>query len=130
MLTNANLSIKVYDFLQLEELAKDYQSAKCFVLPSFEEHWGLVVHEAALSGCVLLLSDRVGAAKDFLSKDNGFTFNPYSLASFKKALENVFSMDNEALLQAYKKSLELSKTKGIKSFVDGVNQLLALVAYE
>lgn len=125
-LPNDNPSIKVYDFLQPEELAKVYQNARCFVLPSFEEHWGLVVHEAALSGCLLLLSDRVGAAKDFLSKDNGFTFNPYSLESFVEAMRKVFELDDNALIKAHEVSLSLSKTKGIKAFVDGVNQLIDL----
>lgn len=126
LLPNDNPSIKVYDFLQPEELAKVYQSARCFVLPSFEEHWGLVVHEAALSGCLLLLSDRVGSAKDFLSKDNGFTFNPYSLESFVEAMRKVFDLDDNALTKAHEVSLSLSKTKGIRAFVDGVNQLIDL----
>lgn len=123
---NDNPSIKVYDFLQPEELAKVYQNARCFVLPSFEEHWGLVVHEAALSGCLLLLSNRVGAAKDFLSKDNGFTFNAYLLESFVEAMRKVFELDDNALTKAHEVWLSLSKTKGINAFVDGVNQLIDL----
>lgn len=123
---NDNPSIRVYEFLQTDELAKVYQSARCFVLPSFEEHWGLVVHEAALLGCLLLLSNRVGAAKDLLCDKNGFTFNPYSLESFVEAMRKVFELDDNALTKAHEVSLSLSKTKGIRAFVDGVNQLIDL----
>lgn len=126
LLPNDNSSIKVYDFLQPEELAEVYQNARCFVLPSFEEHWGLVVHEAALSGCVLLLSDRVGAAKDLLCDENGFSFNPYSLDSFKSAMIKVFNLNDKAFSKAHEVSLSLSKTKGLEEFVRGVNRIVEI----
>ena len=68
-------NVEVHDFVQPEELSQIYRRARGFVLASKEEHWGLVVHEAALSGCVLLLSNRVGAKLDLLA-GNGFDFNP------------------------------------------------------
>jgi glycosyltransferase involved in cell wall biosynthesis len=125
MLHKYNPAVKIHDFLQPEELAKVYQNARCFVLPSFEEPWGLVVHEAALSGCVLLLSDRVGAVKDLLGEGNGFTFNPYSLKSFVCAMRKVFELDDNALSKAQSVSLSLSKTKSLKTFVDGVKAIVS-----
>ena len=52
-----NDCVRVHDFVQPEQLAALYRTARVFCLPSIEEHWGLVVHEAALSGCILLLSE-------------------------------------------------------------------------
>ena len=37
-------------FKKPEDVAKSLRSSRFLILPSHEEHWGLVVHEAALSG--------------------------------------------------------------------------------
>jgi glycosyltransferase involved in cell wall biosynthesis len=42
------------------EVSALMHQSSCFVLPSFEEHWGLVVHEAAAAGLPLLVSDTAG----------------------------------------------------------------------
>ena len=56
-----------------EELAREYVDADVFALLSWHEPWGVVVNEAAASGLALLLSDRVGAARDLLRDgENGF----------------------------------------------------------
>ncbi len=68
--------IKAHGFVQPEQLGALYRDARIFALPSRSEAWGLVVHEAALSGCQLLLSDAIGAAPDFATKDNSETFSP------------------------------------------------------
>jgi glycosyltransferase involved in cell wall biosynthesis len=68
--------IKVHGFVQPEQLGALYRGARIFALPSRSESWGLVVHEAALSGCQLLLSDAIGAAPDFATADNSGTFRP------------------------------------------------------
>lgn len=127
LLPKDNPVICVHDFLQPEQLADIYREARCFVLPSFEEHWGLVVHEAALSGCVLLLSDRVGAAKDMLGEKNGFSFNPCSSESFAAAMRRVFEMDDAALERAHDVSIQMAKSKGTDSFVVGINELIHIV---
>jgi glycosyltransferase involved in cell wall biosynthesis len=68
--------IKVHGFVQPEQLGALYRGARIFALPSRSEAWGLVVHEAALSGCQLLLSAAIGAAPDFATADNSGTFRP------------------------------------------------------
>ena len=45
--------IHVQGFVQPAELAEKLRQSRCLVLPSLEEHWGLVVHEAACCGCAL-----------------------------------------------------------------------------
>jgi glycosyltransferase involved in cell wall biosynthesis len=47
-------------------LAQAYRDADIFALLSVHEPWGVVVNEAAASGLPLVLSDRVGAARDLL----------------------------------------------------------------
>ena len=52
--------ISVEAFVQPEDLARRFHGARFFVLPSVFEAWGVVAHEAALSGCGLVLSDHIG----------------------------------------------------------------------
>ena len=42
-------NIIINEFLQPEELPLKYQTSRGFILPSVSEHWGVVVHEGALS---------------------------------------------------------------------------------
>jgi len=117
-------SVHVHPFAQPEQLAGLYHEARAFCLPSLEEHWGLVVHEAALSGCVLLLSDKVGAVEDLLGTHNGFSFEPKSETGMIQTFVKVMAMNEDALVVAQQESLDLAKTISIDKFVDGINALL------
>lgn len=125
LLPHDHPAIHIHDFLQPEQLAAVYRSARAFVLPSFDEPWGLVVHEAALSGCVLLLSDRIGAARDFLTPENGFTFNPTSQADFINAFQQLFTMDAAALQRARAVSLTMAQAAGTNIFANAIQTLCA-----
>jgi glycosyltransferase involved in cell wall biosynthesis len=123
--------IGVHSFLQPEELAKLYSQSYAFCLPSYDEHWGLVVHEAALSGCVLLLSEAIGSRFDFLVQDgkgnkyaNGATFDPYDVRSISKAFEKILLMSDDAILLAQNVSLEAA---GKFSVVNFTQSLLKIV---
>ena len=113
-----NRTIHLHDFLQPEELAAKYREARIFCLPSLEEHWGLVVHEAALSGCALLLSNRVGAAEDLLEEGvNGLSFDPFDVddmsAKFAEAMTRSFETKTAA---------ERAREMGVKRFVKAVEK--------
>lgn len=132
-LAKCNSRIEINDFVQAEQLASLYKRARIFCLPSLEEHWGLVVHEAALCGCILLLSRTIGAASDLLGTrlgndrySNGFTFNPYSVTSIEKAMELAMVMDNESLQTAHAESLRCAKAVSIDGFVKGISKLMEL----
>ena len=59
--------------LSAERVAEAYVAADVFALLSLHEPWGVVVNEAAASGLPLVLSDRVGAARDLLRDgENGY----------------------------------------------------------
>lgn len=73
-----------------KELAVYYGLASCFIHPSIQEQWGLVVNEAMASGLPVLVSNQCGCVPN-LVKDgvNGFTFdptNPHQLAKLMDAM--------------------------------------------
>ena len=120
----ADKRVFVHSFVQPEQLAVLYQDARVFCLPSIEEHWGLVVHEAALSGCVLLLSNAVGAAEDLLTDANGFSFDPHSDEDMVKAFRSVMEMSDDALSTAYESSIRIAETVSVEHFVNGIKKFL------
>ena len=63
-----------HGFKQPDELAAHLEDAACFVMPSKKEPWGVVLHEMAIAGLPLLVSDRVGAATRFLESGRNGEF--------------------------------------------------------
>ena len=120
----ADSHVAVKDFVQPENLSALYRDAQWFCLPSIEEHWGLVVHEAALSGCGLLLSNKVGAADDLLTLENGFTFNPNDINQMTSVFIQAMKMDSTALKNAQNVSLRLAREINLDSFVKNVVSLV------
>lgn len=127
LLGRENPSLIVHSFVQPEQLAELYREARFFALPSLEEHWGLVVHEGALSGCVLLVSKQIGANDDFVTEENSCLFDARDFNSMKYAIEKALKMTDNQLLAASAKSLEMSKNASLEKFVDGINRFLAFV---
>lgn len=66
--------VRFAGFLNQTELPNAYASADLFVLPSsHNETWGLVVNEAMNFGLPVVVSDRVGCARDLVREgENGF----------------------------------------------------------
>lgn len=115
--------IMVHDFVQPEELAAKYQQARVFCLPSLYEHWGLVVHEAALSGCVLLLSEEIGAKDDFKGKYNCFTFFAQKERALANAIGKIMALSEEALRKASEESILRGRAFSFATFISGVRRL-------
>jgi glycosyltransferase involved in cell wall biosynthesis len=117
-------AVNIYDFCQPEELSLKYQEARIFCLPSLREHWGLVVHEAALSGCVLLLANKIGAAEDLLGKSNGWVFDPRNVSDMARILRTAMEMDDESLKIAQDESLSCAQSVSVGKFVCGIKRLI------
>ncbi len=112
--------VVVHRFQQLRQLAGFYQSSRFLVLPSHEDHWGVVVHEAAKSGCGLLLSENVGAGADLANAVNSFSFPPRQPAAIAAAILRAARLDDAQLRAAYHESLALSYRFGPQVFADAV----------
>ena len=114
--------IVLHPFLQPEELSVKYADSRVFVLPSRSEHWGLVVHEAALSGCILLTSTQVGAAEDFVTPENGRLFNPLSLSEMTASLKWAMELDDTCLMRASQSAANEGRNVSLAKFVQSVSE--------
>jgi glycosyltransferase involved in cell wall biosynthesis len=122
--------IIVEDFVQPEQLAERYRSARFFILPSLVEAWGLVVHEATLCGCGLVLSDAIGSGDDLATKTNAVRFTAGSEDDLVQALINAAGFDPVQLAGAEKKSRELARQFGPERFAKEVVGLVEQIRDE
>jgi glycosyltransferase involved in cell wall biosynthesis len=116
--------IEYFGFMQPDEVSHLFLKSKVFVLPSHEEHWGVVVLEAAAAGCVLCLSEAVGAADDFITPLNGTVFDPRDLKGLSNRLQEMTTMSNTWYENAVKTSIDLSQAYTPDLFVKSVSQLM------
>jgi len=116
--------LRVNGFVQPEQLGALYRSARVFALPSLTEAWGLVVHEAALSGCQLLLSDAIGSREDFAGHDNAMLFKAGNVASLQEALVRLASENVEALTKVQAESVRLAQSHGPGVFSLSVREIV------
>jgi glycosyltransferase involved in cell wall biosynthesis len=67
--------VRFIGFANQTQLPEIYRASDLMVLPSEYEPFGVVVNEAMLCGCPVVVSDRVGAGYDLItSGENGFVF--------------------------------------------------------
>ena len=112
--------IQVHGFVQPAELGALYRSARIFALPSYREAWGLVVHEAALSGCQLLLSTSIGSRHDFATEKNAAEFPAGDRSALAQAILQLASSDDSALGRAQAESRARAATHGPAVFANRV----------
>lgn len=104
-------NIRLMPFMQPEDLAKELWKASAFCLPSENEHWGVVIQEAACANLALVLSDSCGAAGKFLIHGyNGFKYSTNKKEELQSSLMTLFHTSDEALLKMGKRSGKLSKS--------------------
>jgi len=116
--------IKIIKKLPPNKLCNLYNQSLFFILPSIREHWGLVVHEASLSGCFLLLSNNVGSIEEFSNKKNSKIFNPKSINSIKKSIEQAMTLTSKELIVANKESDRLGKLNNYYSFLINIKKII------
>ena len=105
-----NTNIKIKEFVQPDELASLAEDAGCFILPSKNEPWGVVLHEFAGAGLPLIASNVVGAGSAFLKEGyNGYSHQAGNINSLKDALRKIVDTSDKKLLEMSQRSNELSR---------------------
>lgn len=90
--------IKHFGFVQPAELNSFIKNTGVFVLPSFFEPWGVVVHEFTSAGFPIICSDKVGARTAFVENNyNGYIYKSDSVKELKEAMLKVIKSDTSQL---------------------------------
>ncbi|MDQ8195587.1 glycosyltransferase [Coraliomargarita sp. SDUM461004] len=116
--------VNVKPFCQPDRIAIAMNEARVLALPSHEEHWGLVVHEAALCGCALLLTQAVGAGADLVRSQNGICVAKTSVEQLKQGLEHVYAWAPEQWTQASELSVDLAQDFGPVRWADEMSEFV------
>ena len=104
-----NEVISVFDFMQPDELAYVAAGSGAFILPSYYEPWGVVVHEFVAAGLPAIVSTEVNAREEYVIHNyNGFVFQSGEATELRKALIRLFSLDQLSLQQMGDRSRSLA----------------------
>lgn len=110
--------VHVHPFATPTQLAAAYNQSRCLVLPSTLDHWGLVLHEAASCGTLLIASHATGAAQDLCSPANSRLVDASSIDDIVGAFHWVASRDPHDLAAAYRESRQLAAAFSIERWGD------------
>jgi len=117
-------SVRFLGFKNQTELPAYYDLCDVFVLPSFNEPWGLVVNEVMNAGKPVIVSDQVGCAPDLIKhKENGYIFKAGDVDDLNMALQFVLE-DKERCGAMGQKSLEIINRWGFEEDIAGLRKAL------
>lgn len=75
-----------------------YRAADCFIIPTLQDNWSLVVPEAMSCGLPVASSIYNGCHPELVHPENGWTFDPYDAQNTAAVLKNI--VDHKAELPA------------------------------
>jgi len=84
-------------FCDSAEVARHLAESRCFILPSRNDNWGVALHEAALSRCVLAASNGVGATAELMPVHSPLTFPPGSITAIAHCLKHLGTLSDGQL---------------------------------
>lgn len=91
-----DLDIEFTGFLSGDALRDAMRSSDVFVLPTRQDTYAAVVHEAACLGLPLLISKHAGASEAIQS---GFTIDPHDIAHFAQHMHGMFDPQTRATMR-------------------------------
>lgn len=119
--------VRFLGFVNQSRLPETYNAADIFVLPSEYEPFGMVINEAMLCRCPVIVSDRVGARFDLVKEgETGYVFPCGDIDALASALRLALN-DRPRLLRmgeaARERMASWSPTDYVAGFVDSVSRV-------
>ncbi|MEA5503451.1 glycosyltransferase family 4 protein [Halotia wernerae UHCC 0503] len=117
--------VKFLGFVNQSQLPAIYRSSDLFILPSEYEPFGVVVNEAMLCGCPVIVSDQVGSRHDLVQHGiNGFIYPCGNVDVLAEILQYIL-LEREQL-----KKMGIAATQHIKTWspeknIEAIVQALA-----
>lgn len=120
-------SIRFLGFKNQTELPAFFDLCNVFVLPSFDEPWGLVVNEVMNAGRAVIVSDQVGCGPDLVRHgENGWVFRAGDVEALSAGLR--FVLENPEHTRALgERSREIISNWGFEQDVQGLKQALTAI---
>jgi glycosyltransferase involved in cell wall biosynthesis len=116
--------VRFLGFVNQSQLPSIYRAANLLVFPSEYEPFGVVVNEAMLCGCPVVVSDRVGARYDLVHEGKtGFVYPCGDLDALVQILKTTLS-DRELLIQMGTAASNRMKTWSPSENVESLVQAL------
>jgi glycosyltransferase involved in cell wall biosynthesis len=119
--------IEYYSFRKPEEISKLMQQSRFLVLPSYSDHWPVVINEATLCGCGLIVSNVIGNIPELSNNKNSIICKIASEKSLTAAIEKASMLSDAKLDKMFKESLKLSSrftiSNWVKKYQDIINSL-------
>lgn len=113
-------------FKNVSELPCYYDLCDVFVLPSFNEPWGLVINEAMNAGRAVIVTEQVGSGGDLVTQgENGYVFSAGDIQGLALALQNVLS-DPKNCAAMGQRSKEIIRNWGFEQDVEGLKKALTV----
>ena len=110
--------VELIDFVQPQNYSKELKDVGCFILPSLDEPWGVVVHEFCCAGLPIILSSKVGAKSSFLIKGfNGYEFEAGNVTSLSESLLKIINSSDKKLYKMGMNSNAISKKMSTESSI-------------
>lgn len=117
--------IQNFGFIHQNKLGNIYSNAGCFILPSYEDHWGVVVHQATSAGLPLLISPYCYSHYElFKQNENGYFIDPYIKGSLTEAMLKIENSNPQNLRAMGEISYELSKAFSVEKWVFIFNEII------
>ncbi|NQV53708.1 MAG: glycosyltransferase family 4 protein [Flavobacteriales bacterium] len=117
--------IRHFGFVQPSEMLPILQGCGVYILPSHFEPWGVSVHEMAVAGFPMLLSDAIGAREQFLIEgENGAVFPSGNADVLARKMQWITGLSNEELLQMSVRSHNLGMRHTPEIWADRLLSLL------
>lgn len=121
--------MRLEPFMQAEELATAYRGARALLLPSQMDHWGVVVHEAALCGCLILATKQCGAVDDLVVHEvNGYIMRESSSVEIARALEWLDGLSAEQMSEGSRVSLSKAADFSPRRWAETLGRITDTVA--
>ena len=105
-------------------LGEFFKIADIFVLPTFDDIWGMVLTEAMLFGMPVICSNKAGAVEMVEASRNGFSYNPLSveqlvhyMRQFLERPELTKQMGEQSALRIARHSPE----RAVQAFIEAAN---------
>lgn len=92
MIRDGNIpDVSLVGSVDYDRIAPYYKAADCFIIPTLEDNWSLVVPEAMACGLPIACSKYNGCYPELVRPENGWIFDPLDEADMVNALQRIVS---------------------------------------